>query len=259
MNYSEIFTHSFLKALSDWQRGWYENQTTRRQLADNLVEACKTLPQEFLKCENFCFRKRFIVGGEIVPIILDDEYFEGIASWTFDIDFAKNFKGLVNSATTFAMIFKQKPRPEDIIVNISELWKNESYRQAIEKLKVEEPELAEPLIKFKDFQSEIILRSNLHGTEIEHIVGVSSDFDEICDKAKIPIEMREELSKKYAKDPDGIPISMPVYSSVTSTKVAVQNTITNMRRTINDARRDGIPVYNLTHKSHSDDLKHKID
>ncbi len=257
-DYLELFNYEFLKALSDWQRGWGEVQNKRRELADNLVKVCQSLPDEFKSCDKECFRKRFIVGGEIVPIILEDNFFEGIASWSFDISFAKKFKGLVNPSTKFAMIFKHIPEKEEVVVNICNLWENEFFKKAVENLNEIEPNTAAPLLNFRDLQSEIILKSCLKGSEINHIVGISSSFDEICDMAKIPEEERDELSIKYARDTNGIPISIPMYTNKLVTKKVLDKTIAKMRQMLNEAKKNNIPIYNLEYKAHENDLKHKF-
>ncbi len=254
-----MFDRSFLIALSNWQKGWNENQAKRRELADALVKACDTLPDNFKNCKVPCFRKRFIVGGEIVPIILEDNYFEGIASWTTDIECAKKLKGLINPATSFAIVFKQLPRKVDVIVNINELWLNQDFENAVQELKKTDPELAYPLLNFKDYQSEVVLRTTLKGTEIEHIVGVSTSFENICDMAGIPEEDREMLSIQYAQDPEGIPIEMPILASSNATREAVKSTIIAMKELIRDAKKNDVPIYNIEQPSHPDDLKHKIE
>ncbi len=257
--YKELFNHDFLVALSNWQKGWGEIQEQRRLLADILVKACENLPDEFKTCDADCYRKRFIVGGEIVPIILNNDFFEGIASWTLDLGTAKNFKRLLKQGTTFAMVFKQRPRTEDIIVNICSLWQNEEFKQAVKTLNESSPDIALPLLNFKDYQSEVILRTTLKGIEIEHIVGTSSSFEEICDMGNIPENEREALSIRYAKDPNGIPISFPTFASSNATREAVQNTIQKMQALIVSARQNNVPIYNLVYEPHVDDLKHRIE
>jgi hypothetical protein len=224
---TELFNKDFLFALSNWQKGWQEDQEKRKILADDLVKACEHLPNRFKVCDQACYRKRFIVKGEMIPIVWNDEYFEGVASWTKDINFAKGFKGLLKPSTEFAMIFKKFPRQEDVILNIPELWKSSEFQAAVDNLSLEMPEVAYPLINFKDSQSEIILRSVLKGSEIEHIVGISSSFDDLCDKAGIPVDERTELSKQFALK--GIDIYIPVYASEVASRNAVKRTIARMK------------------------------
>lgn len=257
--YKKIFNYDFLKALSDWQKGWAEIQSIRREYADNLVKVCNDLPDEFKICNEECYRKRFIIGKEIVPILLDDNFFDGIGSWTLDLNCAKEFKYLFKEFTIFAMIFKHRPQPNEIIVNICELWKNEDFKEAVKNLNEESPEIAYPLLNFKDFQSEVILRTTLKGSEIEHIVGTSSSFEEICDMGNVPENEREELLKRYNEDPNGIPIEFPIFASSNATKKAVKNTINKVKSQIDEAKQNNVPIYNLTCEPHPDDLKHKID
>ncbi len=258
MTNKNVFTRDFLVALSNWQRGWSENQVERRKIADELVNQCEQIPEKFKKVSEYCYRKRFIIDGEIVPILLDNDFFEGIASWTADLDYAKYFKGIVRPDTKFVMVFKHKPKPEEVIVNIIELWKDDNFKKAATEFREEDSERAEALFNFKDYQSEIILRSTLKGTEIIDIVGVSSSFEELCDMANIPEENREKLSIQYARDPNGIPIEIPTFAGERPTKEAIQKTLIKIKETFETARLNNVPIdWSRVAKPHKDDLKHR--
>lgn len=258
--YANIFDIEFLTALSNWQNGWRENQERRREIADKLVEQCNKLPHEFKVCDCPCYRKRFIIEGEIVPILLDDEMFEGIASWTTDLNYAKTFKGFIKPTTKFAMVFKHTPVENEIVVNILFLWKNEHFIKSADKFKAERPDDARALFNFKDYQSEIILKSTLKGNEIEDIVGISSSFEKLCDMAGIKEENRRELSIKYARNPDGIPIELPSFAGSNATKKAIKKTISKMTNLLNHAKANNIPInWGKSYSRHDEDLKHKLE
>jgi hypothetical protein len=258
MKNTETFTDDFLKALSNWQRGWSEKQDQRRIIANELVKQCENLPQNFKTVESFCYRKRFINKGEIIPILINNGFFEGVASWTENSDYAKGFKEIYRPDAKFVMLFKHKPKPEEIVVNIVSLWKNNEFKQAVEKLKEKDEESVKALIHFKDSQSEVILRSTLIGTEIEDIVGISSSFDDLCDRANIPEEEREELLRKYSSDPEGIPIEIPTFAGSSQTKEAIRNTLAQFRESLRNAKKNNFSVdWSRAAKPHKDDLKHK--
>jgi hypothetical protein len=254
----EIFTVDFLTALSRWQNGWHEHQDKRRQIADELVKHCESLPDELKVADVSCYRKRFLVEGETIPIVLEDDFFEGIASWTTDSDYVKNFKGFVRPDTKFAMVFKHKPSKNEIIVNIAKLWNHEGFISAVEKFKSENPDAAKALVNFKDFQSEVVLRSTLKGSEIEHIVGISSSFEKLCEMGGVPESEREKLSINYARDPDGIPIEMPFLAGSHTTKTALKTAILKMNDLLTHARKNNIAIdWSKVRTAHPDDLKHK--
>lgn len=255
----KTFTRELLLSLSNWQRGWRENQTRRREIADELVRNCANLPEKYRTVDSFCYRKRFINAGELIPIIIDNDFFEGIASWTNNLDYAKGFKGIVRMDSKFVMVFKHKPLPEEIVVNIVALWEDEDFIKAAEEFKDQEPKNAEALFHFKDEQSEIILRSTLVGSEIEDIVGVSSSFEDLCDMAEIPENQREKLSIKFARDPEGLPIEIPTFAGSRATAEAIRKTVIKFGELITTARDNSIPVdWSKVIKPHEDDLKHRI-
>lgn len=250
----EFFTHEFLIALSNWQNGWYENQERRRIIADELVLLCEKLPLKFKTVSHPCYRKRFIVSGELVPILLQDEFFEGIASWTKDLEYAKNFKGIIKQDVKHVMVFKHFPLPEEIVVNIISLWKDDAFNRAVKQFTEYNNESAKALLHFRDHQSEIVLRSTLKGSEIENMVGVSSSFQELCDMAGIPEEKRKELSIRYEKDPNGIAIEIPIFGGMRSTKKAIQQTLLAFEEKVKENVHFD---YSNAAVPHKDDLKHK--
>lgn len=252
------FSRDFLVALSNWQRGWAENQVARRSIADNLVKHCEQIPEKFKKVDGSCFRKRFIIDGEIVPILLDNDFFEGIASWTASVDYAKKFKGIVRTDTKFVMVFEHQAKPEEVVINIIELWKDENFKKAATEFQKDDNEAAMALFNFKDYQSEIILRSTLKGIEIIDIVGVSSSFEELCDMAGIPEEKREKLSIQYARDTTGLPIEIPTFAGTRPTKEAVKKTLIKIKETFETARQNNVLIdWSRVAKPHEDDLKHR--
>jgi hypothetical protein len=216
------------------------------------------LPANFKTLDGSCYRKRFIREGEVVPILIDNDFFEGIASWTTKKDYAKKFKGIITPDTKFVMLFKHEPQPNEIVVNIISLWKDAEFKEAAEKFKKDNAEASEALFNFKDSQSEIILRSTLRGTEIEDLVSISSSFETLCDMAEIPEKEREKLSIKYAKDPNGILIEIPTFTGARPTKNAIADTLIKFRDLHISAERNNILIdWSNAVKPHEDDLKHK--
>jgi hypothetical protein len=256
--YTETFNYQLLISLSNWQNGWYENQNKRREIADRLMEQCRSLPKKFRTCNIPCFRKRFLVKGEIVPVLMEDEYFEGIASWSTNLEFAKGFKGYIKPATEFAMVFKHTPTDDEVLVNFPALWENTDFVSAAERFREEKPTEAQALFHFRDNQAEVVLRSTLKGTEIEDIVAVSSSFDELCDKAGIPEEKRRETWIQYHKNPEGIPIELPSFIGSGATKSAVKQVIEMFKKRIKYAEEHNIPInWGNTNENKGLDSKYK--
>jgi hypothetical protein len=252
------FSREFLVALSNWQRGWAEDQVERRKIADNLVKQCEHIPEKYKKVDEACFRKRFIRDGEIVPILLDNDFFEGIASWTANLDYAKYFKGIVRPDTKFVMVFEHKPKAEEVVINIIILWKDDNFKQAVSEFEKADSEGAKALLNFKDYQSEIILFSTLIGNEITDIVGVSSSFEELCDMAGIPEEKRDKLSIQYARNPNGLLIEIPTFAGQKPTREAIKKTLVKIKETFETARQNNVPIdWSGVTKPHEDDLKHR--
>ena len=85
------FPDSFLEALGSWQNGWGEDQARRISLAQVLIKESQTIPSEFRTVSSACFHKRFLMTGEVVPLLLRSLH-DGVTSWSTDRKFAEEFK-----------------------------------------------------------------------------------------------------------------------------------------------------------------------
>lgn len=229
------FNDEFLKILGAWQKGWREDQTVRLQLADQLKSSVENLPDDFKRVSEPCYRKRFLHHGELFEIIMVDEKDEGLTSWTVLQKYAENFKGLHKPDAVSAAIFEHNPKENEVVLNICELWKSESFIRAAEDYKKRGGENADAIFHFKASQGEVILSAPLKGSEIVALVGASSPFDELCDKAGIPEAERDEYFKKLI-DLGQYPETLK-YTSKEGTQRVIQNTIKLMEQKIEEAKR----------------------
>lgn len=231
-----MFSEDFLKNLGAWQKGWKEDQFVRLQLADQLKTAIHHLPDSFKQVNQPCYRKRFLHHGELLDIIMADEKDEGLTSWTICQKYAENFKGLQKPSAVSAAIFEHTPTASEVILNICELWKSESFIQAAEKYRNANGENADAIFHFKASQGEVILSAPLKGSEIVALTGASSPFDELCDKLSIPKSERDEYFKKLI-DLGLYPETLK-YTSKEGTIRVIKNTIRLMEHKIKNAKID---------------------
>jgi len=227
-----IFTDDVLTSIGKWQRGWREQPDLKSQISAELLEACQSIPPEFKTVDIPCYRKRFLIGDELLDIVIRDEKNEGIASWTTDRRFAERFKDIIRPGTVSGAIFRHVPDPSEIILNIPSLWKNRDFCLAVDELNNKFPEQARPLLHFKDIQSEIILNTPLRGSAIIALSGVSSHFDVICDKFNIPACDRDHLFKIAIEN--GIPIQEPTYISEEGVQRVLENAVKRIKKIIDD-------------------------
>jgi hypothetical protein len=185
----KTYPDEFLGALGAWQHGWREDQSVRLSVTDNLrtaLERASALPSEALRAHNICFRKRFLVpnnpqsGGDFWPFFWDGEIKEGVASWTTDYDFAKFiFKNDLRRGT-IAAIFRRYPSQDEVVLNISELWKNEEFVNAVNNYASRNGTHSAALLHFKSAQSEVILNAPLTLADVHAFCGQVPSLEEIC-------------------------------------------------------------------------------
>lgn len=217
------FNSSFFKTLNSWQNGWRENQDKKYELATSLEQECKKLPNTYNKVNQLCYRKRFLHKGEMVDILMNNSKDEGITSWTTDIRFAERFKDLYKEGAITAAIFEHLPQEDEIILNISKLWNDLSFQSDLAEFEKIEPDNCKAILNFKNLQSEVILKTPLRGSEIIALTGFASPFDNLCEKANIPLDKRDELFYKMI-DEGTYPLGVS-YIKDDSAKRAVQGTI----------------------------------
>ncbi len=210
-------------ALSAWQSGWGENPTIRRKRAETLKYEVRRFPLKFRTVSVPCYRKRFLYKGDLVAIVMRDESNEGATSWTTDIRFAEQFKGLIRPDAVSAAIFKHTPEQGEVIISLQALWADSDFVVAANAFRESYPDDARGLFNFTDSQSEVILEVPLRGSEIIALTGVSSSFDELCDTAGAPEAERNSRFKELIDS--GAPLDRPQYLSKEATQRAISNTI----------------------------------
>jgi hypothetical protein len=223
MNVAHQFDDSLLVAIGAWQNGWREDQDRRVALGAELKRACIGLPIEFREVRTTCFRKRFIHRGEMVDLILNDEKVEGITSWTVDKAYAECFKGMIRPDAITAAIFAHDPIAEEVIVNLATLWRSPDFVRDAESFRERGHPYADALFNFRDRQGEVVLEVPLRASEIDALVGISSPFDELCDREGIPEAGRDDLFRKMLRS--GVQIEEPRYTPPGGAQRALRRTI----------------------------------
>ncbi|WP_339862521.1 hypothetical protein [Thalassospira alkalitolerans] len=188
-----MFKDTFLAALGAWQRGWREDQSKRVQLAADLETEISELQPQFRRVDTPCYRKRFLHPADLPKLFFEGALYEGITSWTTDFTYAQEFKGLQRDNAVTAAIFSHRPSPEEVLVNITALWQNPTFRASANAYKERGGEHSDALFNFADKQGEVILSAPVRLPDILGFTGKSSPFDDLCDQAGIHGDDKRDL------------------------------------------------------------------
>ncbi len=218
---THIFTDEFLDALGAWQRGWREQMGLKKPIEEKLVAEAKKLPNQFRAVPDTCYRKRFLNKGDMEPLMMFGGLDDGVASWTTDRDFAKDFKGIVRPGAVTAAYFEHKPSPDEVIVNVPALWADGEFVKAAGDYRDRGGREAAALFNFAAKQGEIVLHAKLHNDEIRGMVGDAPDFDAVCDQLEIAQEARDELFKKLTET--NVNFGGPIWTSEEGAPRVVEN------------------------------------
>lgn len=179
------YTDRLLSALGAWQQGWREEKDRRIPITIELRAAIDDmLPAKLPVSARLptCFRKRFLVpnnpqnGGDFWKLIIEGSIPEGTASWTTSDGFARIFKNLHRDGCLTA-IFEHRPKPSEVVVDVTALWKDETFKKAAESYIERKSAFSAALENFRDLQSEIILDAPLRCNEAIDFIGVIESED----------------------------------------------------------------------------------
>lgn len=174
------FSLSLLQAISDWQR------SSTKKRAQTLKAECEALPAEFRTCLLVCYRQIALPKGGVWNLIGEDRLAEKISSWTLDIELAKAFKGGVPPAGQGfqGTILYLYPPPGRVIVNLSMLFRDASFLDAMESNKSNITGYQEGAGRYRNSQNEVVLEIDAVTPEdIYSLGGHSSPLEELVAQA----------------------------------------------------------------------------
>lgn len=108
-------------------------------------------------------------------------------------------------------------------MNFVSLWADKDFFNSVHKLSGKSPEKTDALLHFKDDQSEVVLRSHLRGSDIIALTGVSSPFEDLCEREGIPESDRDDIYKQLIDE--GCYIDEPRYTPPGGAQAALKRTI----------------------------------
>jgi hypothetical protein len=174
------FNLHLLQAISDWQRGGDAKQNLRR--GETLKAACATLPDQYRRCVLICFRQIALPKGGVWDLLGENSLGEKISSWTVDIELAKEFKGGVppEGQDFQGVIFCVAPKPEQVVVNLRELFNEPDFIKAIKRHRGDIAGFGAGMGQYHDTQSEVVLEvASVAQEDIYSLGGHSSRFEEL--------------------------------------------------------------------------------
>lgn len=188
-----------LQAVSDWQRGGDAKQNMRR--GQRLKELCKDLPESYRTCILCCFRQIALEKGDVWSLIGESRLAEKISSWTLDLKFAKEFKnGVPPEGQGYqGAIFCIQPPPGSVIVNLSKLYRNSMFCEAMEEAGLAIDGYSDGAGRYWDQQCEVVLEIDaLQQDDIYSLGGHSSPVELLIDEAAQGIYGRSATPEERA-------------------------------------------------------------
>lgn len=174
MGSSNPFTLELLQAINDWQR----NSNSER--GKKLHKLSKNLDSKFKTVNLPCYRKINLEKGGVFSLIGRNRLNEKISSWSTSPIIASGFKGGVsrNHLIEQSIILQVTPHPDQIILNLSEIYKSVDFHEALELFSEQIVDIDKGIKKYGNSQHEVVLRVEYVNEKNVYMIGGRSS--EIC-------------------------------------------------------------------------------
>jgi hypothetical protein len=147
-----MFSLELLQAVNDWQCGGTKTPRGKR-----LKKLSGQLATRFREVRGHCFRQISLDKASLWLLGTELHLPEVISGWTLSIDVAKSFKGGVPSSEWQVFIFEIKPRPEQVVVNLDELYRDPGFLSACEEMRPQISRFHDGIGKYGGLQHEVVL------------------------------------------------------------------------------------------------------
>lgn len=171
-----ILPLELLQAINDWQKSSSDKR------GDVLKNLAADLPLQFRTCSLCCFRQIALGKGSVWDLLAENQLPEKISAWTTDLGVAKSFKGGVppEGQGWQGVIFVLFPQPEHVVLNLSALYQDKTFKEAIERHAKSIGSFADGIGRYGNTQSEVILEiPDLSVPDVHALGGFSSDRTEV--------------------------------------------------------------------------------
>lgn len=172
-----MFALELLQAINDWQKSSSDKR------GNTLKNLAADLPSHFRTCGLCCFRQIALGKGSVWDLLAENELPEKISAWTTDLGVAKSFKGGVppEGQGWQGVIFVMYPQPEHVVLNLSALYQDTAFTEAIDQHKPSISNFADGIGRYWNSQSEVIIEiSDLSVPDVHALGGFSSNRDDVA-------------------------------------------------------------------------------
>lgn len=152
-----MFTVELLQAINDWQRGGDAKQKKRRGEALKAAAVC--LPLEFRQAGCTCYRQIALDKKSVWQVGTRYQLKETLSSWTESLEVAQDFKGGVPPIGYQGVIFKIEPGTVTVILNLSALFRNTEFNNAVEENKQNIVGFDKGIGRYGNSQTEVVIET----------------------------------------------------------------------------------------------------
>ena len=157
------YTEDFIQAINDWQA--FGLRDRKIELYNNLMSF--DIPLELKQCDQLCYRitdfRVKIPALSMLSAGISEQINIGVSSWTLDKQIAKDFYKKYSPLTPSEgqnYIIKIYPKPQQIVLNLDRLYKDELFRRQCKKYKSNIKNYEKGIGCWENSQREVILNVN---------------------------------------------------------------------------------------------------
>jgi len=194
---TDIYSKEFVELIDRWQeKGSGKGKV---KIGAELKQQAASIDDKYKTCNVKCYRQYGFQKDLVYKIHTDLEFTEKISSWTIDLNCAKEFKNGIpgKDGGYYGFIFEIFPKPEQIILNLNELYADPLFINACKKYAGSIPG---GIGKYGNSQKEIILEvEKVNVNMITAYAGHNTDLRKLVESQFGPVSDAKflELSANF--------------------------------------------------------------
>ena len=123
---SDFYTHALIEAIDDWQAG----SKDKERKAARLIKASEHLPANYRTAPAEVFRQ-LRANAPLAAGVAFDAMADFVSSWTTSLEVAKHFRESDGDRTKALMIFRRRPMPGDVILDLNVVYADPDFMDTV--------------------------------------------------------------------------------------------------------------------------------
>lgn len=193
---SDFYTHALIEAIDDWQAG----SKDKERKAARLIKASEHLPANYRTAPAEVFRQ-LRANAPLAAGVAFDAMADFVSSWTTSLEVAKHFRESDGDRTKALMIFRRRPMPGDVILDLNVVYADPDFMDTVRDAEKRLGRTFNGIGRWQNSQREVVLNETVIGNDDIVSLGAFRDLDAIIPTIGPSLVPEAEVRKKMGLPP----------------------------------------------------------